>query len=126
MMTFRQDYGVGDRLKTGLTKKADTLSAGHPLEQSESHFSLNRDMGDMKQLRMIQGMHAPLKIQMEKMALSQVGHLPCISQRSNLLLDVITGRDETIGFEDLYGKPEDYEGMTGLPHNAIEKSLGNM
>ena len=38
--------------------------------------------------------------------------------------DVLTGRDETIDFEDLYGKPEDCEAMQGMPHIAIERALG--
>ena len=53
----------------------------------------------------------------------QVGHLPCITQRSNLLDDVLTGRDESITPMDLFGKAENFEGMA-TPHDAIEKHLG--
>merc|ERR1712117_306434 len=120
------EYAMENRLEDGLNKKSESLTTGHPLELSERHFAMNRDMADMKQLRMVQGLHAPLKIQMEKMAVSQVGHLPCISQRSNLHADVLSGRDETIAFEDLYGKPENFERMPGLPHSVIEKSLGGL
>ena len=40
-----------------------------------------------------------------------------------MLADVLTGRDETMGFEDVYGKPENFDRLTGMPHNVIEKSL---
>ena len=94
----------------------------HPLELSERHFAMNKDMADMKQLRMVQGQHAPLKIQMEKMAVSQVGHLPCITQRSNLHADLLSGKDEAIAFEDNCGKPENFERMTGLPRLELKGS----
>ena len=125
-MYLQPEYAMENRLEDGLNKKSESLTTGHPLELSERHFAMNRDMADMKQLRMVQGLHAPLKIQMEKMAVSQVGHLPCISQRSNLHADVLSGRDEAIAFEDLYGKPENFERMPGLPHSVIEKSFGGL
>ena len=123
---MQTEYAMENRLDKGLNKKSESLTTGHPLELSERHFAMNRDMADMKQLRMVQGLHAPLKIQMEKMAVSQVGHLPCITQRSNLHADVLSGRDEAIAFEDIYGKPENFERMAGLPHSVIEKSLGGL
>ena len=53
----------------------------------------------------------------------QVGHLPCITTRHNLLDDVITGRDETIGPKEVFGKPENHEGLS-LPHTVLEKKFG--
>jgi proteasome maturation protein len=37
-----------------------------------------------------QGLHAPLRMAMEKKALQNVGHLPCLN-RHNALLDALTG-----------------------------------
>jgi len=50
--------------------------------------------------------------------------LPCISQRHNLLDDVLTGKDETVGPSDVYGKTENFEGGLRLPHDVIERKLG--
>ena len=41
-------------------------------------------------LKKMQGMHAPLRLHMEKMAVKDVGHLPCL-HRHNALLDALTG-----------------------------------
>merc|ERR1711950_100914 len=58
------EYAMENRLDEGLNKRSESLTTGHPLELSERHFAMNRDMADMKQLRMVQGLHAPLKLQM--------------------------------------------------------------
>lgn len=52
-------------------------------------------------LRSTQGIHAPLKLMMEKNYASKVGRLPFLPS-SNLMLEVLEGRDESIGFEDIY------------------------
>lgn len=52
-------------------------------------------------LRSIQGIHAPLKLMMEKNFASKVGRLPFLSS-SNLMLEVLEGKDESIGFEDIF------------------------
>lgn len=44
----------------------------------------------MAMLRNIQGLHAPLRLHMEKLAVKNIGHLPCL-QRHNALLDALTG-----------------------------------
>lgn len=73
-------------------------------------------------LKKMQGMHAPLRLHMEKMAVKDVGHLPCL-HRHNALLDALTGDDVTMEFEDFLNCPRDSEVM-GIPHMMIEKQLG--
>lgn len=46
----------------------------------------------MKMLRMTQGLHAPIRLQMEKLAIKDIGHLPFL-HRHNALLDALTGKD---------------------------------
>ena len=60
---------------------------------------------------------------MEKRAAAQVGHLPCVSTRSNFQLDILEGKDDMLGFEDILGRPETFEGITN-PHDVIEKKVG--
>ncbi|POI23484.1 hypothetical protein CIB84_012768, partial [Bambusicola thoracicus] len=49
------------------------LVPSHPLELSEKNFQLNQDKTNFAMLRNIQGLHAPLKLQMELRAVKQVG-----------------------------------------------------
>ena len=100
----------------------NSKEAVHPIQTSEKNYHLNREMASMEQLRKMQGLHAPLKIQMEKKLVSRAGHLPCITNRTNLSADILNGVDDTLGFEDFLGQPENFEGMTS-PHDVIEASM---
>lgn len=77
---------------------------------------------NMTILRNTQGLHAPLRVNMELKAAKQVGRLPFL-QSSNIMHDVLTGRDLEIGPEDVFNTAEFKETM-GQPHAMIEKSLG--
>ena len=96
------------------TRTLDTLSASHPLEDvlmkvhiiftqcfafnelyfncfflDEKHAAKQEEI-DMGMLRKMQGLHAPLRLHMEKMAVKDAGHLPCL-YRHNAMLDALTG-----------------------------------
>lgn len=80
-------------------------------------------MGEMDMLRRTFGLGFPLKLQMEKKAVRQIGHLPCITTTHRIGLDALMGTDSTIDFDDVLGKPENFEGMTAMPFNMIEKQM---
>ncbi|CAK7290721.1 Proteasome maturation protein [Vulpes lagopus] len=73
-------------------------------------------------LRNIQGLFAPLKLQMEFKAVQQVQRLPFFPS-SNLSLDILRGNDETTGFEDILNDPSQSE-LMGEPHLMVEYKLG--
>ena len=73
-------------------------------------------------LRNVQGLHAPLRIAMERTAVKKIGRLPFLPS-SNIMLDVLTGKDIEIGPEDIYGIAE-FNEVSGQPHAVIERSLG--
>lgn len=78
----------------------------------------------MAMLRNTQGLHAPLRLAMEMKLVSNAGHLQCLpNHRHNLHLDVLTGRDTEIAFEDIFNNGE-YPEISGQPHAIMEKSLG--
>lgn len=77
---------------------------------------------NMTMLRNTQGLHAPLKIAMELKAADKVGRFPFL-QSSNIMKEVLTGKDIEIGFEDILGPPE-FREIMGQPHAMVEKSLG--
>lgn len=75
----------------------------------------------MVMMRNVQGLHAPLKFAMECKAAKQIGHLPFLSS-SNIMLDVLTGKDIDIGPEDIFNTSE-FREVAGQPHAVVEKSL---
>uniref|UniRef100_A0A8B9WQ66 Proteasome maturation protein n=1 Tax=Bos mutus grunniens TaxID=30521 RepID=A0A8B9WQ66_BOSMU len=89
-----------DLLRKGFSCVKNELLPSHPLELSEKNFQLNQDKMNFSTLRNIQGLFAPLKLQMEFKAVQQVQRLPFLPS-SNLSLDILRGNDETIGFEDI-------------------------
>ncbi|KAG8222347.1 hypothetical protein J437_LFUL001334 [Ladona fulva] len=116
------NYGVADVMKYGLSAAKPKLGPCHPLELSERSYAARREMIDFNILRNTQGLHAPLRLQMERKAAAKVGHLPFLpSTRPSL--DVLLGRDEEIGFEDVLNTYE-YREVAGQPHAVVEKQLG--
>lgn len=125
MATVKADFGLNDKLDTGLKRQVDEMAPIHPIEMSERHFAKNQEKAWAEQLRKMQGLSAPMKMMFEKRAASNVGHLPCISTRSNFQLDILEGNDDVITFNDILGRPEFHEGLHN-PHDVIEKSLARV
>ncbi|XP_073439251.1 proteasome maturation protein [Dendrobates tinctorius] len=115
-------YGVQDTLRAGFSSVQSDLLPSHSLELSEKNFQINQDNVSFSSLRNIQGLHAPLKLQMEFKAAKQIQRLPFL-QSSNIALDTLRGNDECIGFEDILNDPSQCE-MMGEPHMMMEHKLG--
>lgn len=109
-------------LRRGFACVKNELVPSHPLELSEKNFQLNQDKTNFAMLRNIQGLHAPLKLQMELRAVKQAQRLPFLHS-SNMALDTLRGNDECIGFEDILNDPSQSEVM-GEPHMMMEYKLG--
>jgi len=120
--TVHTEFGLQDKISTGLHRQVDEMQAIHPIEMSERHFAKNQEKAWNNQLRKMQGLHAPLKLMFEKKAVAKVGHFACMSARSNFQLDILEGNDDIITFNDILGLPEHYEGIT-QPHDAIENQI---
>ncbi|XP_047928749.1 proteasome maturation protein isoform X2 [Anser cygnoides] len=109
-------------LRRGFTSVRSELLPSHPLELSEKNFQLNQDKTNFATLRNIQGLHAPLKLQMELRAVKQAQRLPFLHS-SNMAVDTLRGNYECIGFEDILNDPSQSEVM-GEPHVMMEYKLG--
>uniref|UniRef100_A0A8B9RPY2 Proteasome maturation protein n=1 Tax=Accipiter nisus TaxID=211598 RepID=A0A8B9RPY2_9AVES len=107
---------------SSFTSVKNELLPSHPLELAEKNFQLNQDKTNFATLRNIQGLHAPLKLQMEFRAVKQAQRLPFLHS-SNIALDTLRGNDECIGFEDILNDPSQSEVM-GEPHMMMEYKLG--
>ncbi|XP_066225367.1 proteasome maturation protein isoform X3 [Saccopteryx leptura] len=66
-----------DLLRKGFSCVKNELLPSHPLELSEKNFQLNQDKMNFSTLRNIQGLFAPLKLQMEFKAVQQIAGLTC-------------------------------------------------
>ncbi|XP_020278301.1 proteasome maturation protein [Pseudomyrmex gracilis] len=115
-------YGVANPMISGLSATRQSVGYAHPLEASERSYQKNQDRMNMILLRNTQGLHAPLRLAMELKATEKIGRLPFL-QSSNLMRNVLLGRDQDIGFEDIFNTPEFREQM-GQPHAVVEKNLG--
>jgi len=94
----------------------------HPLEILERNYRERVDATNFAVLKRTQGIHAPLKLMMEREAASKIGRLPFLPS-SNIMRDVLEGRDEDIGFEDILNDPSQPE-FLGAPHLMVERQLG--
>ena len=123
MNSTKHEFGLENKIQFGLKQvRNDDPNLLHPIERSEKSFSQKSEDAVMENLRMQQGFHAPLKIQMEKRLVSGNGHLPCITTRSNFARDILEDNDSTISFHDVLGRPENFEGLS-QPHDVIEATL---
>ncbi|XP_037678531.1 proteasome maturation protein-like [Choloepus didactylus] len=111
-----------DLLRRGFPCVKNKLFPSHPLELSEKNFQLNQDKMNFSTLRNIQGLFAPLKLQMEFKAVQQAQKLPFLLS-SNFSLNILQGNAKTIGFEDILNDPSQSEVM-GEPHLMVEHKLG--
>ncbi|XP_060090718.1 proteasome maturation protein [Heteronotia binoei] len=118
----RGSFESHDVLRKGFTNAKSELFPAHPLELSEKNLSLNEDKMNFSTLRNIQGLHAPLKLQMEFRAVKQVQRLPFLHS-SNLSLEILKGNYDCIGFEDILNDPAQSEVM-GDPHMMMEHKFG--
>jgi len=116
-------HDVAQTLTTGVPATlARPHAAVHPLEESEARWNEHQDKIRMTVLRNTQGVHAPFRLMMERRAASQVSRLPFLPSH-HVALDVLTGNDECVGFEDFLGGQEVGEVM-GNPHALVEKRMG--
>ncbi|KAF7996618.1 hypothetical protein HCN44_002264 [Aphidius gifuensis] len=114
------EYEVTNPMVTGAVSKNSHFS--HAIENSEQSFHQNQLRREMVMLRNVQGLHAPMRLAMELKAAERVGRHPFMPS-SGLMRDVLLGRDEEIGFEDVLNCSEFKEEM-GQPHAIVEKKLG--
>jgi len=117
------EYGLKDPMNGGIEKITSEVKVGrHPLEYSEKHYHENQGKNDMMLLRNSQGLHAPLRLMMERKVASKVQRLPGMAS-SNLMFDILTGRLDDIEFADILNDPMEAE-IVGQPHVVMERRSG--
>ncbi|KAI9499312.1 proteasome maturation factor UMP1 [Zychaea mexicana] len=119
--TRHSELGGHDALRYGTRSIKSEVMPGHPLQQrlenwQESQWELKLNMA-----RQVHGMHAPMRMMMERDIVSQRQRMPVLPS-SNVHLDVLMGKDETIEFEDFLNDPSMSTGTMDV-HAAMEHKL---
>uniref|UniRef100_UPI00358E67C1 proteasome maturation protein n=1 Tax=Myxine glutinosa TaxID=7769 RepID=UPI00358E67C1 len=115
------EYGVHDTLRFGFTSTLSQIKNSHPLEASERLCSNLEPMAGLAELRVTQGLHAPLRLLNELKVTRRAGRFPCLHS-SGIGTATILGTDERIGFEDFLNDPGTSE-LMGEPHVMIERAF---
>ncbi|KAG8947110.1 hypothetical protein FRC04_010961 [Tulasnella sp. 424] len=104
--------GTHDTLRYGQRSLADDITPGNGLwEETQDNLKLNMQ-------RNLYGLHAPVRLMMERKLVGYNPHFPTLKQ-SNIHLDILMGRDETLDFGDLFG--DTITGPEFQIHSDMEK-----
>ncbi|GAB5592887.1 hypothetical protein Unana1_07787 [Umbelopsis nana] len=117
--TSHSEYGGHDALRHGLRSITTEISPGHPLESHLSQWKETQDNLNLQLARQVYGMHAPIRMMMNRQIASQHMRNSLLTDNS-LAYDVLTGNDETIDFDDIL---RDRSSMPDLLDNESPFSL---
>ncbi|GAA5973069.1 hypothetical protein JCM11641_000397 [Rhodosporidiobolus odoratus] len=121
-------HGLHDTLQYGLRSLAADVQPKHPLENRISQWSETRENLDMTLQRNMFGLHAPVRLMMERGLVQQspapfnISSLGGFTRPGNLHLDILMGRDEELSVEDVLVDRAQTAPL-GDFHLAMEKKL---
>ncbi|KAF8640595.1 hypothetical protein AX17_000257 [Amanita inopinata Kibby_2008] len=113
-------FGVHDSLQYGPSSIASQVKSENPIKDRLENWEATQDNLRLNLKRNVYGMHAPMRLLMERKLVATNLHMPVLPQ-SNIHLDILMGRDEAIEPADVFGGME-----TALPldiHKDMEKKL---
>ncbi|GLB36578.1 putative proteasome maturation factor UMP1 [Lyophyllum shimeji] len=94
--------GVHDTLRHGPRSLAAEVRAEGGLKSRLEDWEATQDNAKLTFKRNIYGMHAPMRLLMERKIVSQTHPFAAAMASSNLHLDILMGRDETIEPADVF------------------------
>eukprot|EP00800_Vazella_pourtalesii_P016978 TRINITY_DN5038_c1_g1_i1.p1 TRINITY_DN5038_c1_g1~~TRINITY_DN5038_c1_g1_i1.p1 ORF type:complete len:140 (+),score=14.66 TRINITY_DN5038_c1_g1_i1:88-507(+) len=95
-------------ISEGFHKVKNELAVAHPLEAGEKNYDLRQEGLKMDLLRSTYGVSFPMILEFERHIVSKNQRLQPL-QNHSISLDVLLGKDTTIGFEDYLHPPENFE-----------------
>ncbi|CAJ0764209.1 8843_t:CDS:10, partial [Entrophospora sp. SA101] len=111
-------YGIHDTFRFGPKSIESDISPTHPLENRLKYWEETQSNLKLTLHRKVYGLHAPIRQLMERSIVSKVQRFPVL-ESSNLGLDILMGKDETIDFEDFLNDPSQSTDMIDI-HSAME------
>ncbi|ORY05642.1 proteasome maturation factor UMP1 [Basidiobolus meristosporus CBS 931.73] len=115
-------FKVHDTLRHGFKSVASEVTAGHPLEAKLNNWEETQTNLKLNMQRQLYGIHAPVRVLMERDIVSRNQRLPVLPS-SNIGLDILTGKDEHVDFEDYLNDPAMSTQMMDV-HASMEHKLG--
>jgi proteasome maturation protein len=113
-------FGLHDTLLHGPRSLATEISNENPLKKRLESWEETQDNLKLTLHRNTYGLHAPMRLLMERKIVTSTPHMPGVPQ-SDIHLDILMGRDETIDPVDIFGGME--TGPPVNPRQEIEKSF---
>ncbi|KAG7090736.1 hypothetical protein E1B28_009826 [Marasmius oreades] len=96
--------GLHDSLQFGPRVIATEIKSEGGLRNRLENWEETQDNLKLTMMRNAYGLHAPMRILMERKIVTMNPHMPTFPQ-SNVHLDILMGRDETIEPSDVFGGP---------------------
>lgn len=93
--------GLHDTLKYGPRSLAEEIKSTNPLQARLENWDETQRSLKLTMHRNIYGLHAPMRQLMERKIVSYNPHMPTMAQ-SNIHLDILEGRDETLDVTDFF------------------------
>ncbi|KAK7064733.1 proteasome maturation factor UMP1 [Favolaschia claudopus] len=112
--------GLHDTLQYGPRSIAAEIKTENALKDRLENWEETQDNLKLSMQRNLYGLHAPMRLLMERKIVSANPHMAGLPQ-SNLHLDILMGRDETIEPVDIFGGMEDAPPLN--IHKDMEKKL---
>ncbi|KAJ1979318.1 hypothetical protein H4R34_002872 [Dimargaris verticillata] len=119
------EYGAHDTLRHGFHNVHDSVTKRHPLEPTVTQWAQTQESLKLQMHNRLYGVHAPLRLIMERRIISQCARMqnPASLKHSNVSLDILMGKDETIDVEDVLFDPRVMAPATDI-HAVMGKQLG--
>ncbi|KAJ3386575.1 hypothetical protein HDU92_002387 [Lobulomyces angularis] len=112
-------FGVNDTMRYGLVTASDKLMKQHPLKMHLQQAASKKS--ELQIMRNIYGLHAPLRLKMERAILNQPHRIP-VMKNSHFGLNTLNGSYMDINFEDFLGDQEYCTDSLDV-HAAMEHTL---
>ncbi|KIM84723.1 hypothetical protein PILCRDRAFT_96799 [Piloderma croceum F 1598] len=98
-------FGLHDTLQYGARSIAQEVKQDGVIRQRLESWEETQDNMKLTLQRNIEGLHAPVRLLMERKIVSSNPHMPELPQ-SNIHLDILMGRDECLEPADFFGAIE--------------------
>ncbi|KAG8833142.1 hypothetical protein FRC17_011262 [Serendipita sp. 399] len=95
-------HGVHDTLRHGPRTLASQHNNRSALQNRLENWERTQDELKLNLYRNVYGLHAPVRLMMERKLVAQNPHFPALPQ-SNIHLDILMGRDSTLDIGDFFG-----------------------